>query len=104
MSITIEIESVCEYRERKRVCKKRVCVEKEKDRARWSVCKEIECMCVCVCVERQVERECVDRQQSCYTCVTLFITSLLRILWHFVRIPAFTVECFAASSSNMNDT
>ena len=46
-------------------------------------------------------REITALLHLCYTFVTLFITSLLRILWHFVRffifwhfvrIPAFAVE------------
>ena len=57
MSITIEIESVCEYRERKRVCIKSVYKERERERERESVC---------VCGERVCVQ--IDRDKV-YVCV-----------------------------------
>ena len=71
-----------------------VCVCREKDRWREGVCREITALL-----------------HLCYTFVTLFILSLLRIIWHFVRASflaffsdsGFHSRIFAANSSNMND-
>ena len=46
MSITIETESVCEYRE------KRVCIKRERERE-------------CVCVERERKIECREIERQC---------------------------------------
>ena len=80
-----------------------MCIKRERERERETVCKtklQIDkeivlvsmCVCVCVCREKDRWREITALLHLCYTFVTLFITSLLRNLWHFVRIPAFTVE------------
>ena len=82
-------------------------------------------MCQCVCREKDRWRDGECRKITallhlCYTFVTIFITSLLCILWHFVRFfifwhfvrarffafcpdAGFHSRIFAANSSNMND-
>ena len=78
-------------------------------------------MCQCVCREKDRWREGVCREITallylCYTFVTLFIASLVRILWHFVRFftfwhfvlarfldTGFHSRIFATNLSNMND-
>ena len=85
MCIKRERERVCVEKERK---KDRECKEIEKDCVQ--IDKEIECLCQCVCKEKDRWREGVCREVTallhlCYTFVTLFISSLLCILWHFVR-------------------